>query len=60
MQILQLKETVKFMSYRKIAMIFSALLMIASIASLVTNKLNFGLDFTGGTLIEVGFEETAD
>ena len=48
------------MSYRKIAMIFSALLMIASIASLTVNKLNFGLDFTGGTLIEVGFEQAAD
>ena len=60
MQILQLKETVNFMSYRKIAMVFSALLMIASIASLATNKLNFGLDFTGGTLIEVGFQEAAD
>lgn len=60
MQILQLKETVAFMSYRKIAMIFSALLMLASIASLATNKLNFGLDFTGGTLIEVGFEQAAD
>lgn len=60
MQILQLKETVSFMKYRKIAMIFSALLMLAAIASLATNKLNFGLDFTGGTLIEVGFEQAAD
>jgi len=60
MQILQLKETVSFMKYRKIAMVFSALLMIAAITSLVTNKLNFGLDFTGGTLIEVGFEQAAD
>ncbi len=60
MQILQLKETVKFMSYRKIAMVFSALLMIASVASLAVNKLNFGLDFTGGTLIEVGFQQAAD
>ena len=60
MQILQLKETVRFMSYRKIAMVFSALLMIASVASLAVNKLNFGLDFTGGTLIEVGFEQVAD
>jgi preprotein translocase subunit SecF len=34
--------------------------MLASIASLTINKLNFGLDFTGGTLIEVGFEEAAD
>ncbi len=48
------------MGYRKIAMIFSALLMLASIGSLFVNKLNFGLDFTGGTLIEVGFEQPAD
>lgn len=60
MQILQLKETVAFMKYRKIAMVFSAILMIAAIVSLATNKLNFGLDFTGGTLIEVGFEQAAD
>ncbi len=60
MQFLQLKETVAFMKYRKIAMVFSALLMIAAITSLAVNKLNFGLDFTGGTLIEVGFEQAAD
>ncbi|OUR60661.1 protein-export membrane protein SecF [Colwellia sp. 39_35_sub15_T18] len=60
MQILQLKETVAFMKYRKIAMVFSALLMIAAITSLAVNKLNFGLDFTGGTLIEVGFDQAAD
>ena len=60
MQILQLKETVSFMKYRKIAMVFSAILMIISVFSLATDKLNFGLDFTGGTLIEVGFDQAAD
>ena len=60
MQILNLTSTVNFMKYRKIAMVFSAILMIASIASLATNKLNLGLDFTGGTLLEVGFEKSAD
>lgn len=60
MQILQLKNTVAFMTYRKAALIFSLLLMVGSIVSLATNKLNFGLDFTGGTLIEVGFEQAAD
>jgi preprotein translocase subunit SecF len=60
MQILQLKETVAFMRYRKVALIFSIVLMLASVVSLATNKLNFGLDFTGGTLIEVGFDESAD
>lgn len=59
MQILKLKETVDFMRLRKVAMIFSMLMMLAAIASLSVNKLNFGLDFTGGTLIEVGFEEAA-
>lgn len=34
--------------------------MLASVFSLATNKLSLGLDFTGGTLIEVGFEEAAD
>ncbi len=60
MQILKLKETVAFMSYRKVAMIFSILLMLGSIVSLSTTKLSFGLDFTGGTLIEVGFDQAAD
>mgnify|MGYP000396489685 CR=1 FL=1 len=60
MQILHLKETVAFMSYRKYAVVFSALLMLISAYSLMTNKINFGLDFTGGTLIEVGFEQAAD
>lgn len=60
MQILQLKETVNFMKYRKIAVVFSAIIMLAAVYSLATNKLNFGLDFTGGTLIEVGFQEAAD
>lgn len=60
MQILNLSGTVAFMKYRKFAMAFSLILMIGSIASLVVNKLNFGLDFTGGTLIEVGFEQSAD
>ncbi|AZQ85050.1 protein translocase subunit SecF [Colwellia sp. Arc7-635] len=60
MQILQLKNTVAFMSYRKAALLLSIVLMLASVVSLATNKLNFGLDFTGGTLIEVGFEQAAD
>ena len=60
MQILKLKETVDFMRLRKGAMVFSIIMMLAAITSLAVNKLNFGLDFTGGTLIEVGFEEAAE
>jgi preprotein translocase subunit SecF len=59
MQILKLKGTVAFMSLRIPALILSAVLIVGSIVSLGINKLNWGLDFTGGTLIEVGFEQPA-
>lgn len=49
------KRVIKFMSQRKIAALFSLLLIIASIGSISTKGLNFGLDFTGGTLVEVGY-----
>ena len=49
-----------FMGKRKIAIIFSALLVSVSLVSLVTQKLNFGIDFTGGTLVEVGYQETVE
>lgn len=48
------------MSRRRIAMIFSGLLIVLSIASMATRGLNFGLDFTGGTLIEVGYPSAPD
>ena len=49
-----------FMGKRKIAVIFSALLLSVSFVSLITQKLNFGIDFTGGTLVEVGYQETVE
>ena len=54
------EERLPFMRFRGITGIISALLVIASIVSLSVNKLNFGLDFTGGTLLEIGFQEPAD
>ena len=41
-------------------MIFSAFLLIASVISLGFQGLKLGIDFTGGTLIEVGYQQTAD
>jgi preprotein translocase subunit SecF len=41
-------------------MVFSALLLIVSIISLGLQGLKLGIDFTGGTLIEVGYQQTAD
>ena len=60
MQLLKFKGTVSFMSLRIPAMIFSGILMLASLGTLFTNSLNWGLDFTGGTLVEVGYEQEAN
>lgn len=49
-----------FMRWSKLAFFFSALMITASIVTLSTKWLNWGLDFTGGTLIEVGFDQPAD
>jgi len=46
-----------FMAGRQIASIFSIVAVIASIALLATNGLSFGLDFTGGSLVELEFAE---
>ena len=60
MQLLKLSETVNFMRLRIPAMVLSTILIIGSFVSLGVNSLNWGLDFTGGTLIEVGYEDSAD
>ena len=48
------------MSLRKPAAFLSVFLIIGSLTSLAINQLNWGLDFTGGTQVEVGYEQTAD
>lgn len=53
-------KVINFMGQRKLAAMFSILLLLASIGSLATNGLKLGLDFTGGTQIEVGYETPAD
>jgi preprotein translocase subunit SecF len=53
-------KVINFMGQRKLAMLFSALLLLGSIGSLAVKQLNWGLDFTGGTLVEVHYSETAN
>ena len=49
------KKVIRFMAQRKIAGTMSLILVIGSIISLAFNGLKFGLDFTGGTLVEVEY-----
>ena len=51
---------INFIGNRNIALIFSAVLSLVSIVSLATKGLHMGIDFTGGTLIEVGYQKAAD
>jgi preprotein translocase subunit SecF len=53
-------KVINFMGQRHLAMVFSALLLVVSIGSLATRQLNWGLDFTGGTLVEVHYSTTAN
>ena len=53
-------KVINFMGQRRLAMLFSLVLILGSIGSLATKQLNWGLDFTGGTLVEVHYSETAD
>ena len=51
---------IDFVGKRKYAMILSAFLLAISILSIGFQGLKLGIDFTGGTLIELGYENTAD
>jgi preprotein translocase subunit SecF len=53
-------KTINFMGWRKAAAGFSILLIVASLGSLLTRQLNWGLDFTGGTLVEVHYADSAN
>jgi preprotein translocase subunit SecF len=60
MEFFKTNTKINFMGQRKGAAVFSIVLCLASIISLIVYGLNLGLDFTGGTQIEVHYQNPAD
>jgi len=51
---------INFLGVRKLAMTMSVVVLVAAVASLATRGLNFGVDFTGGVTVQVGYPTSAD
>jgi len=49
-----------FMKYRRVALTASGIVSAISILSVIFHGLNFGIDFTGGVLVEVGYPNEAN
>ncbi|MEW5903821.1 MAG: protein translocase subunit SecF [Pseudomonadota bacterium] len=60
MEFFRIKKDIPFMSYGKLTTTISLVTFLLSVAFLATKGLNFGVDFTGGTVIEVHYTEPAD
>ena len=60
MELFKRTTKIDFVRHRKRAYAFSIALMVISILSLAVRGLNFGIDFTGGTLLELGYPVTVE
>lgn len=60
MQLFRHDLAIDFIKWSRLALIISVLAVLASIATLVVKKLNFGLDFTGGVLLELSYPQDID
>ncbi|CAA6814637.1 MAG: Protein-export membrane protein SecF (TC 3.A.5.1.1) [uncultured Campylobacterales bacterium] len=59
MQIFSKNKTYDFMGKSKLALIISIILVVTSLGLIMTKGLNYGLDFTGGTLVQIKYDKPA-
>ncbi len=60
MQLTAFKNTIDFLKHARVIAALSVLLTVASVVCLATKGINWGLDFTGGTVVELEFSKPAD
>jgi preprotein translocase subunit SecF len=60
MELISKTTSFDFMGKRMLATVMSLILIVLAIASLSTQKLNFGVDFTGGHIVEVGYADSVE
>lgn len=60
MEFFQIKKDIPFMSYARVTAFISAGTFVLAVIFLVLRGLNFGVDFTGGTLMEVRYPKAAN
>ncbi|MDD2775453.1 MAG: protein translocase subunit SecF [Gallionella sp.] len=60
MELFKIKRDIPFMSYGRYTTAISLVTFLIAVAFLFTKGLNFGVDFTGGTVMEVHYAQTAD
>jgi preprotein translocase subunit SecF len=60
MELFRVKKDIPFMSYGRLTTAISLITFILAVFFLATRGLNFGVDFTGGTMMEVSYQQAAD
>ncbi len=60
MEFFRFKRNIPFMSWRRTGAVISIVTFLLSIFFIATKGLNLGVDFTGGTVLEINYQQTAD